>query len=54
MKEMVGYPEDGGGDLPSTIMAFSEKESATHRIEIRMKEGEETQMFSILAFGVVQ
>lgn len=54
MKEMFGYPENGGGDAPNTIMAFSEKEAGDHKIEIRMREGEETLMFSILAFGVVQ
>lgn len=53
-KEMFGYPEEGGNDNPVTIMVFSEKKVDTHKIEIRMKEGNSAKKFSVLALGIVE
>lgn len=43
-----------GWNNPATTLIFREKESKTHKVEIKMAEGEEAKGFAILAFGICE
>jgi len=43
-----------GWNNPVTQLVFSEKETATHTVTIRMQEGDEDKCFDLLAIGVTE
>lgn len=50
----INGKDNGGWNNPFTVVLFSQDEASEHTIEIKMAEGDEEKMFTIMALGYTE